>query len=225
MIYWVVVLLCSQIWIGIVLSKLFGLSNKSLKEKSTNDINWVSFLFYCLSEGLYVVPVAAASGSESVQPPPLAYKKWALQEQDHITDHVSCGEYRTDDKPYDDENFYFCTPICCSRKQSLQYFVYTVECHYNILQYNMVLHTLLQELRQNISQRLNPQKTPHTSPWWASYRVSFMNILEKIDCYNGTTQHHVPHIICTNFKAIRVQLLEVTSTQVSHQIKIMRKTC
>ena len=34
---------------------------------------------------------------------------------------------------------------------------------------------------QNISQRLNPQKTPHTSPWRASYGMSFMNILEKID--------------------------------------------
>ena len=45
----------------------------------------------------------------------------------------------------------------------------------------MILHTSLQELRQNINQRLSPKKTPHTSPWRASYGMSFMNILEKID--------------------------------------------
>ena len=101
------------------------------------------FIYHCLCECLCVVPVAAASGSESVQPPPLAYKKWALQEQDHITDHVSCGEYRSNDKLYYDEKFYFRALICCSRKQSLQYFVHTVECRYNLVQYNMVLHALL----------------------------------------------------------------------------------
>ncbi|XP_076441806.1 rab3 GTPase-activating protein non-catalytic subunit-like [Babylonia areolata] len=35
---------------------------------------------------------ATASGGEGyVQPPPLAYKKWALSDQDRITDLVSCG--------------------------------------------------------------------------------------------------------------------------------------
>ena len=58
----------------------------------------------------------------------------------------------------------------------------TVKCRYKVVQYNMILHTSLQELRQNISQRLNPQKTPLTSHWPASYGVSFANILEKIDC-------------------------------------------
>ena len=33
--------------------------------------------------------------------------------------------------------------------------------------------------RQNINQR--PQKTPQTSPWWASCGVSFVNILEETD--------------------------------------------
>ena len=45
----------------------------------------------------------------------------------------------------------------------------------------MILHTSLQELRQNINQRLSPKKTPHTLPWRVSYGVSFMNLLEKID--------------------------------------------
>lgn len=35
---------------------------------------------------------AAASGSEStLQPPPLAYKKWAIQEQEKVLDLCSCG--------------------------------------------------------------------------------------------------------------------------------------
>ncbi|KAK7502781.1 hypothetical protein BaRGS_00006031 [Batillaria attramentaria] len=43
---------------------------------------------------------ATASGSESfVQPPPLAYKKWALNDQDRINDLVSCGV--TTSNPFD----------------------------------------------------------------------------------------------------------------------------
>ena len=34
---------------------------------------------------------AAASGNENVQPPPLAYKKWGLQDVDTIVDHASVG--------------------------------------------------------------------------------------------------------------------------------------
>ena len=45
----------------------------------------------------------------------------------------------------------------------------------------MIFHTSLQKLGQNINQRLNPQKTPHTSPWRARYGVSFVNVLEKND--------------------------------------------
>ena len=40
----------------------------------------------------------------------------------------------------------------------------TDECCYNTVQYNMILHTSLEELRQNINQRLNSQTTPHTLP-------------------------------------------------------------
>ena len=57
----------------------------------------------------------------------------------------------------------------------------TVECRYNAVWYSMILHTALQELRQNINQRLNPQNTPHTSTWRSNYRVYFMNMLEKTD--------------------------------------------
>uniref|UniRef100_A0A8C5A1Z5 RAB3 GTPase activating protein subunit 2 (non-catalytic) n=1 Tax=Gadus morhua TaxID=8049 RepID=A0A8C5A1Z5_GADMO len=34
---------------------------------------------------------AAAAGSDSIQPPPLAYKKWGLQDMDTIVDHSSVG--------------------------------------------------------------------------------------------------------------------------------------
>ncbi|CAH1792515.1 unnamed protein product [Owenia fusiformis] len=34
---------------------------------------------------------ATASGSDVIQPPPLAYKKWGLQGQEFIKDHISCG--------------------------------------------------------------------------------------------------------------------------------------
>lgn len=35
---------------------------------------------------------AAAAGSDVIQPPPLAYKKWGLQEMDTIVDHSSVGK-------------------------------------------------------------------------------------------------------------------------------------
>ena len=40
---------------------------------------------------------------------------------------------------------------------------YTVECHYNAIQYD-ILYTSLQWLGKNMNVSLNPQKTPHTSP-------------------------------------------------------------
>ena len=43
-------------------------------------------------------------------------------------------------------------------------YMYTVECRYNTVQYNMILYTSLRWLEQNINVSLNPQKTPHNSP-------------------------------------------------------------
>ena len=57
----------------------------------------------------------------------------------------------------------------------------TVECRYNAVQYNKILHTSLQWRGQNINKRLNLQKTHHTSPYRASYGVSFVRIFDKID--------------------------------------------
>ena len=59
---------------------------------------------------------------------------------------------------------------------------YTVQCRHNSVQYIMVLlHTTIQWQEQNINQIMKSQMTPHTSPLWASYGVSFMRILKKID--------------------------------------------
>ena len=41
---------------------------------------------------VFLLIQATASKSELLQPPPLAYKKWALLEHDSVADHVACGE-------------------------------------------------------------------------------------------------------------------------------------
>uniref|UniRef100_A0A8C4V723 RAB3 GTPase activating non-catalytic protein subunit 2 n=1 Tax=Falco tinnunculus TaxID=100819 RepID=A0A8C4V723_FALTI len=48
-------------------------------------------LFQSLRACRNQVARAAASGNENVQPPPLAYKKWGLQDVDIIVDHASIG--------------------------------------------------------------------------------------------------------------------------------------
>ncbi|KAL0969299.1 hypothetical protein UPYG_G00225230 [Umbra pygmaea] len=48
-------------------------------------------LFQSLRACRNQVARAAAAGSEVVQPPPLAYKKWGLQDVDSIVDHCSVG--------------------------------------------------------------------------------------------------------------------------------------
>lgn len=41
---------------------------------------------------------ATADGVDSIRPPPLVYKKWGLQHQDAIVDHVSTGMYTSKQK-------------------------------------------------------------------------------------------------------------------------------
>ena len=52
-----------------------------------------------------------------------------------------------------------------------------VECHYNMIQYDILLHAVLQKQIQDINHSLCSKKTPHTS----AYGVSVVIILEKID--------------------------------------------
>ena len=60
-------------------------------------------------------------------------------------------------------------------------FACTVECRYNAMQYNTIIHTSLQWPMQNPNQGLHSQKTLHTSPSWASYGVYIVNIFEQTD--------------------------------------------
>ena len=63
----------------------------------------------------------------------------------------------------------------------------TVRCHYNAVSCNMIFHTSLHWLTQNINQRLDSQKTLHSSSS-LSYGVSIVKIWgENWPCYNGTT--------------------------------------
>ncbi|XP_053700430.1 rab3 GTPase-activating protein non-catalytic subunit [Synchiropus splendidus] len=48
-------------------------------------------LFQSLRACRNQVARAAAAGSDTIQPPPLAYKKWGLQDMDNIVDHCSVG--------------------------------------------------------------------------------------------------------------------------------------
>ena len=57
----------------------------------------------------------------------------------------------------------------------------TVKFCYNAVQFIMILHTALQWQQQNMNETWIPQQTPHSSPWWASYGVSVVWKLEKID--------------------------------------------
>lgn len=41
---------------------------------------------------VFFIQPAAAAGSDVIQPPPLAYKKWGLQDMDAIVDHCSVGK-------------------------------------------------------------------------------------------------------------------------------------
>ena len=53
--------------------------------------------------------------------------------------------------------------------------------HYDTVQYDMILQTSLQWLRQKVNQNLHSQKTPHTSPSQVSYGVPIVRILNKND--------------------------------------------
>ena len=56
----------------------------------------------------------------------------------------------------------------------------TAQFHYNAVQFNMILPSGMR-WQQNINQTSNSQQTPHTSPSWASYGMSYVRIQEKID--------------------------------------------
>ena len=66
--------------------------------------------------------------------------------------------------------------IACPRGQG------TVECHYNMVQHNMIFHMVSQWLRWNMHQRLYSQKTPHILSSWVSCGMSSVRIWVIIYC-------------------------------------------
>lgn len=54
--------------------------------------------------GTVCVRAAAAAGSDAIQPPPLAYKKWGLQDVEAVVDHSSVGELSPSHSPYSPPN-------------------------------------------------------------------------------------------------------------------------
>ena len=115
---------------------------------------------------------------------------------DIITDTTSYLYHRADITPYyiiyhttiilllyhtQDKSFSYWYHIMLILAYILLY--HTVQCRYNAVQYDKILHKLLEELKQNINQMLDTHETPHI---W-----SLMSYLEKSD--RGISGVH-----CTN---------------------------
>lgn len=68
-------------------------SYKPLEFACINANSLIEGIVFTLSTALGIsVYAAAAAGSDMIQPPPLAYKKWGLQDMDTIVDHSSVGK-------------------------------------------------------------------------------------------------------------------------------------
>ena len=101
-----------------------------------------------------------------------------------------------------------------------------VECRYNMAQFITILYMALRWQQQKVNQTSNSQQTPHTSPSRASYGVSIMRIVEKIDCiitalhFNGA-----PVLCCTNqrtfFSTPRVTVSNASQWSLSWGLVIM----
>lgn len=63
------------------------------------------------------VRAAAAAGSDAIQPPPLAYKKWGLQDVEAVVDHSSVGEQSPSPLPQltPDPEDWPLTPVPCAQ--------------------------------------------------------------------------------------------------------------
>ena len=57
----------------------------------------------------------------------------------------------------------------------------TLKCRYNAVQFIAILHTALRYQWQKVNQILLSQQTSHISPSQASYGMSIVRIVEKID--------------------------------------------
>ena len=72
---------------------------------------------------------------------------------------------------------------CHHFRSQAEYRIYAVECRYNAVEYNTIMHTSLQWSRQNINQGLHSQETPHSSPSRASYDASIVSFWSKLAAF------------------------------------------
>ena len=63
----------------------------------------------------------------------------------------------------------------------LSFHLFTFECSYNAVTFVTILKSALRQKWQKVSQTLDAQNTPYTSPSWPSYGLSFVRILAKTD--------------------------------------------
>ena len=87
-----------------------------------------------------------------------------------------------------------------------QPFLNTVECRYNTVQLLMIPFMALRWQEQNLYQTSNSQQTPLGSPSRASYGVSIVRILEKIDRVLTA-----PH--CINIRSGTLLQINIQSTR------------
>ena len=82
-----------------------------------------------------------------------------------------------------------------------------VRCRYNAVQHKMILHTVHQWLNQNIYPNKHSQKTPHISPWRASYGMFLWGVWKKWPRYNSTVLYSTTTDGVTEFNCGMVHFL------------------
>ena len=69
---------------------------------------------------------------------------------------------------------------------------HTVECRYNAVLYNTILHTSMRSLRHNVNDTLDPQNTPHISPSWWRHQIEKLSVLLAICAANSPIPGEFP---------------------------------
>ena len=75
---------------------------------------------------------------------------------------------------------------------------HAVECGYKAIQYNIILYTTLQRLRQNLIRLKVPKDTPYLTLMGELWGVFCEDLEENWLCYNGTPLHFFSTIQSSN---------------------------
>ena len=129
----------TKVWLSCYLV-LLSFDGKTRQHDSHTSVTWPIYIHICT----WIVNILSVHSSTRQGPPPFqqsAYLRWSLGSERNNRFIIK---------------FYQFT----NHKIIIQ----LVECRYNVVQYNTILHASLQWLWWNIYQSFNPQKTPHISP-------------------------------------------------------------